>query len=211
KEYCKRIVELKEPYKEVKKLYLEEFGKPMSYSTFDNWKKNGYKILSSDFAAVNFRGVPKKESILEQFEQDVFDAIDNSKLDIEGVPGLNMECIKIQQNDKYKAVDVVQQLRFSDRYLIRILNQYLIKNTKGMTTQTTLIKKKKKSKKKKWLLLKFLNRQKNQQIKEKKRRRKKFSLNSRLSSRKNRINFLEIFVRYLSFLKFFRILLKTTN
>ncbi|CBY13917.1 unnamed protein product [Oikopleura dioica] len=73
KEYCKRIVELKEPYKEVKKLYLEEFGKPMSYSTFDNWKKNGYKILSSDFAAVNFRGVPKKESILEQFEQDVFD------------------------------------------------------------------------------------------------------------------------------------------
>ena len=85
KEYCKRIVELKEPYKEVKKLYLEEFGKPMSYSTFDNWKRNGYKILSSDFAAVNFRGVPKKESILEQFEQDVFDAIDNSKLDIEGV------------------------------------------------------------------------------------------------------------------------------
>ena len=136
KEYCKRIVELKEPYKEVKKLYLEEFGKPMSYSTFDNWKKNGYKILSSDFAAVNFRGVPKKESILEQFEQDVFDAIDNSKLDIEGVPGLNLECIKIQQNDKYKAVDVVQQLRFSDRYLIRILNQYLIKNTKVSCNKT---------------------------------------------------------------------------
>ena len=135
-EYCKRIVELKEPYKEVKKLYLEEFGKPMSYSTFDNWKRNGYKILSSDFAAVNFRGVPKKESILEEFEQDVFDAIDNSKLDIEGVPGLNLECIKIQQNDKYKAVDVVQQLRFSDRYLIRILNQYLIKNTKVSCNKT---------------------------------------------------------------------------
>ncbi|CBY30359.1 unnamed protein product [Oikopleura dioica] len=73
KEYCKRIVELKEPYKEVKKLYLEEFVKPMSYSTFDNWKKNGYKILSSDFAAVNFRGVPKKESILEILDSDIAD------------------------------------------------------------------------------------------------------------------------------------------
>nr|AAT47824.1 hypothetical protein 007-03 [Oikopleura dioica] len=72
KEYCKRIVELKEPYKEVKKLYLEEFGKPMSYSTFDNWKRNGYKILSSDFAAVNFRGSPK-ERINSRTDSDIAD------------------------------------------------------------------------------------------------------------------------------------------
>ena len=59
KEYCKRIVELKEPFKVVKKIYLEEFGKPMPYSTYDTWRKQGAENLSSGFSGVNFRGVPR--------------------------------------------------------------------------------------------------------------------------------------------------------
>jgi hypothetical protein len=125
-EYCKRIIELKEPYKVVKKLYFSEFGKPMASSTFDNWKKNGHKILSSDYSGINYRCVPKKETILEEFEKDVFKAVDSSTLDIEGIPGLNLEWIKIQANDQYKTVDVVQKLQFSNRYLVRLLRQYLI-------------------------------------------------------------------------------------
>ena len=130
KDYCRRIVELKEPFKVVKKLYLKEFGTQMPYSTYDTWRKQGPEILSSDYAGVNFRGVPKKETILEEFERDVFDAVDQSKLDIEGIPGLSLECVKIQQNDKYKMVDVVQKLQFSKQYSLRLLRQYLIINTK---------------------------------------------------------------------------------
>ena len=93
KEYRKRIVELKEPFKIVKKIYLEEFGKPMPYSTYDTWRKQGAEILSSGFSGVNFRGVPRlssaqlrfffkicnsvfrKKSILEEFEKDVLQEI----------------------------------------------------------------------------------------------------------------------------------------
>ena len=89
-----------------------------------------FKICNSVF---------RKQSILEEFEMDVLHAIDCSTVDIEGIPGLNLECIKIQQSDKYKTVDDVQQLQFSNRYLVRLLRQYLIKNTKVIVAKNSII------------------------------------------------------------------------
>jgi len=45
KEYVRRIITLKQPYKVVRKIYLEEFQKDLSYSTFSTWKKNEGKLL----------------------------------------------------------------------------------------------------------------------------------------------------------------------
>jgi hypothetical protein len=42
KEYLRRIITLKQPYSEVKKIYMKEFGKDLHHNTF---RREGLKII----------------------------------------------------------------------------------------------------------------------------------------------------------------------
>jgi hypothetical protein len=95
KEYLRRIITLKQPYSEVKKIYMKEFGKDLHHNTFRRWRKNGAAILEADFRGVNYRASTKKTDIIDKFEQMVMEIVENSKHDIEGVPGLTLECLKL--------------------------------------------------------------------------------------------------------------------
>ena len=107
KEYIRRIITLKQPYKVVRKIYLEEFQKDLSYSTFSTWKKNGGKLLEPDFRGVNCRASFKKCDVIDRFEEKVMEVVQNSKYDIEGCSGLTLECQKMQKNDLFKNEDEI--------------------------------------------------------------------------------------------------------
>ena len=64
-------------------------------SPFRRWRKNGAAILEADFRGVNYRASTKKTDIIDKFEQMVMEIVENSKHDIEGVPGLTLECLKL--------------------------------------------------------------------------------------------------------------------
>ena len=63
KEYIRRIVTLKQPYKVVRKIYAAEFGKDLQYSTFLKWRKTGAAIFDPEFKGVNCRASFKKSDI----------------------------------------------------------------------------------------------------------------------------------------------------
>ena len=70
KEYVRRIVTLKQPYKIVRKIYAAEFGKDLHYSTFVKWRKTGAAILDPEFKGVNCRASFKKSDIIDNFERE---------------------------------------------------------------------------------------------------------------------------------------------
>jgi hypothetical protein len=135
KEYLRRIITLKQPYNEVRKIYMKEFGKDLPHNTFRNWRKNGAAILDADFRGVNCRACTKKADIIDKFEQMVMDIVENSKHDIEGVPGLTLECMKLQKTDEFKNEEEVQNLKFSPNYVHRLLRRFLAKITRASTSQ----------------------------------------------------------------------------
>ena len=138
KEYIRRIITLKQPYKVVRKIYLEEFQKDLSYSTFSTWKKNGGKLLEPDFRGVNCRASFKKCDVIDRFEEKVMEVVQNSKYDIEGCSGLTLECQKMQKNDLFKNEDEIQNLQFSRHYVHRLLRRFFGKITRGKSTQVAL-------------------------------------------------------------------------
>ena len=73
KEYIRRIVTLKQPYKVVRKIYAADFGKDLHYSTFVKWRKTGAAILDPEFKGVNCRA-----SLMENLELE-----DEEKKDLE--------------------------------------------------------------------------------------------------------------------------------
>jgi hypothetical protein len=73
KEYIRRIVTLKQPYKVVRKIYASGFGNYLHYSTFVKWRKTGAAILDPEFKGVNCRA-----SLMENLELE-----DEEKKDLE--------------------------------------------------------------------------------------------------------------------------------
>jgi len=102
KEYIRRIVTLKQPYKDVRKIYAAEFGKDLHYSTFVKWRKTGGAILDPEFKGVNCRASFKKSDIIDNFERRVIEIVENSNQDIDGAAGLTLECQKLQKSDEFK-------------------------------------------------------------------------------------------------------------
>ena len=70
KEYLRRIVTLKQPYKVVKKIYLEEFKKDLPYSTCAKWRDTGAAILDPEFQGVNCRASFKKSDTIDRFDRE---------------------------------------------------------------------------------------------------------------------------------------------
>ena len=116
KEYIRRICVLKQPYKEVRKIYLQEFKKDLPRSTFNNWKKEA-SLLDPGYTGVNCRAHRKRDQTQENFEVDVMRACDESLTEIDGIAGLNLECIKLQKSKKYDNEAIIQNLQFSQNYL----------------------------------------------------------------------------------------------
>ena len=68
KEYLRRIITLKQPYNEVRKIYMKEFGKDLPHNTFRHWRKNGAAIFDADFRGVNYRACTKQTDIIDKFK-----------------------------------------------------------------------------------------------------------------------------------------------
>ena len=92
KKYMRRICTLKQPYKVVRKLYLEEFKKDLPHSTFRKWRDTGETVLAPEFQGVNCRASFKKSDVIDKFERRVIEIVENSTHDIDGTAGLTLEC-----------------------------------------------------------------------------------------------------------------------
>ena len=113
KECMRRIVTLKQAYKVVRKINLEEFKKDLSYSTFRKWRDTGATVLDPEFEGVNCRASFKKSDVIDKFERRVIEIIENSNHDIDGVLGLILECQKLQSSDEFKDEEEVKKMQFS--------------------------------------------------------------------------------------------------
>jgi hypothetical protein len=135
KEYMRRIVTLKQPYKVVRKIYLEEFKKDLPHSLFRKWRDTGATVLDPKFEGVNCRGSFKKSDIIDKFERRVIEIIENSKYDIDGVAGLTLECQNLQKSDEFKDEEEVKKMQFSQHYSTRLLRRFFGKITRAASTQ----------------------------------------------------------------------------
>ena len=55
----------------------------------------------------------KKSDVIDKFERRVIEIIENSNHDIDGVPGLILECQKLQSSDEFKDEEEVKKMQFS--------------------------------------------------------------------------------------------------
>ena len=95
------------PYKEVSKEYKKDFGKPLSRTTFFDWKKNSEEIINSGATSSLVRTSYTLSDIRKQFDEDLLAEIEKTKQDVEGIAGISIMARKL--NDDLDVVIVEDQ------------------------------------------------------------------------------------------------------
>ena len=126
------------PFPEVNKEYMRKFGKPLSRSTYGDWKKNSESIINSGTSAGVVRSSYTLPDVRKQFDEDLFAELDKTEQDVEGQVGIKLMAIKLAASEKYKDNETIQGLCFERRYVERIIKQYNMKITAALSTTRAL-------------------------------------------------------------------------
>ena len=139
KKFC-RMIQQGVPFKEVTKEYKKQFGKPLSRSTYFDWKKNTEEIINSGASSGLVRTSYTLSDIRNQFDEDLLAEIEKTTQDVEGIVGLSIMAAKLAATPKYQEEDQIQSLTFHLDFCKRIIRIHNLRVTSSLSTMLVMTK-----------------------------------------------------------------------
>ena len=128
------------PFKVVTKEYKKQFGKPLSRSTYFDWKKNTEEIINSGASSSLVRTSYTLSDIRNQFDEDLLAEIEKTTQDVEGIVGISIMAAKLAATPKYQEEDQIQSLTFHHDFCKRIIRIHNLRVTSSLSTMLVMTK-----------------------------------------------------------------------